>query len=102
MALKARSHKFMTPCPPGRRRTYNHVSPAMKGAYPILTVEDDLNDVFLVEHAFRSTSMPNPLYFVHDGQEAIDYLNGAGRFADRTKYLFPGLVLLDLKLPLRS
>jgi CheY-like chemotaxis protein len=34
-----------------------------------------------------------------DGQEAIDYLQGAGKFADREQFPLPCLVLLDLKLP---
>jgi CheY-like chemotaxis protein len=40
-----------------------------------------------------------PIRVASDGQEAIDYLRGAGKFADRAKFPFPCLVLLDLKLP---
>ena len=29
----------------------------------------------------------------------MDYLSGAGKYADRTLYSLPGLVLLDLKMP---
>jgi CheY-like chemotaxis protein len=36
------------------------------------------------------------------GQEAIDYLAGSGKFADREQFPLPCLVLLDLKLPLRT
>jgi CheY-like chemotaxis protein len=38
---------------------------------------------------------------VGDGQEAMDYLAGTGKYADRIRYPFPCLVLLDLKLPVR-
>jgi CheY-like chemotaxis protein len=65
----------------------------------ILQVEDDPNDVFLFEHAMRKAGVTNPVQVASDGQQAIDYLQGAGKFADREKYPFPGLVLLDLKLP---
>jgi CheY-like chemotaxis protein len=65
----------------------------------ILQVEDDPNDVFLFKHAMRKVEMTNPIQIVSDGQEAIDYLSGAGKFADREQYPLPGLVLLDLKLP---
>ena len=34
-------------------------------------------------------------------EKAFDYLRGAGQFADREKFPFPSLVLLDLKLPYR-
>jgi CheY-like chemotaxis protein len=65
----------------------------------ILQVEDDPNDVFLLKHAMKKEGMANPMQVASDGQEAIDYLSGAGKFADREQFPLPGLVLLDLKLP---
>jgi CheY-like chemotaxis protein len=65
----------------------------------ILQVEDDSNDVFLFQHAMRKAGVANPVQVASDGQQAIDYLQGTGKFADREKYPFPCLVLLDLKLP---
>lgn len=65
----------------------------------ILQVEDDPNDVFLLQHAMTKAGVVNPVQVVTDGQQAIDYLQGAGKFADREKFPFPCLVLLDLKLP---
>src|ERR1051325_9698343 len=65
----------------------------------ILQVEDDPNDVFLMRHAMKKVGVLNPVQVASDGQQAIDYLQGAGKFADREKYPFPCLVLLDLKLP---
>lgn len=67
---------------------------------PILLAEDDKNDIFLMRRAFDSAGFLNPLFVVHDGQEAIHYLEGAGQFAERNKYPLPGLLLLDLKMPL--
>jgi CheY-like chemotaxis protein len=66
---------------------------------PILQVEDDPNDVFLLQHAMKKAGVANPIQVVTDGQEAIDYLKGAGRFANRKEFPLPCLVLLDLKLP---
>src|SRR5579859_7009090 len=68
----------------------------------ILQVEDEANDVFLLQRAFLQAGIVNPVQVATDGQMAIDYLSGLGRFADRGKYPLPGLVLLDLKLPRRS
>lgn len=65
----------------------------------ILQVEDDPNDVFLLQHALTKTGVANPIQVATDGQQAIDYLKGEGKFADREKYPLPCLVLLDLKLP---
>ena len=65
----------------------------------ILQVEDDPNDVFLLQHAMKKAGVKNPVQIAKDGQQAIDYLRGAGKVAHREKYPFPSLVLLDLKLP---
>ena len=65
----------------------------------ILQVEDDPNDVFFLHKAMKKMGVTNPIQVVSDGQEAIDYLKGSGKFADRGKFPFPCLVLLDLKLP---
>ena len=65
----------------------------------ILQVEDDPNDVFLLQHAMKKTGVTNPLQVASDGRQAIDYLHGAGTYADRGRFPFPCLVLLDLKLP---
>jgi two-component system response regulator len=65
----------------------------------ILQVEDDPNDVFLLQHAMKKAGVTNPVQVASDGQQAIDYLHGAGKFADRGRFPFPCLVLLDLKLP---
>jgi two-component system response regulator len=66
---------------------------------PILQVEDDPNDVFLLQHAMKNAGVVNPIQVATDGQQAIDYLKGDGKFADREKFPLPCVVLLDLKLP---
>ena len=66
---------------------------------PILQVEDDPNDVFFLQHAMKKAGVANPIQVATDGQQAIDYLKGAGQFADRKEFPLPCLVLLDLKLP---
>ena len=65
----------------------------------ILQVEDDPNDVFLFEHALRKVGVTNSIQVASDGQQAIDYLAGVGKYADRKAHPLPCLVLLDLKLP---
>jgi CheY-like chemotaxis protein len=70
--------------------------------FPILYVEDEANDVLFLENAFREALITNPLKVVVDGQQAMDYLAGRGRFSDRQQNPLPGMVLLDLKLPKHS
>ena len=68
----------------------------------ILVVEDNPDDVLLLQRAFRRANLPNPLQFVSDGQQAMEYLGGSPPYDDRAQYPVPGLVLLDLKLPKRT
>ncbi len=68
----------------------------------ILLVEDTEDDVFLMRRVLKKNGIANPLRVVEDGQQAIDYLDGAGPFADRVAYPYPKYVFLDLKLPLKS
>ena len=70
--------------------------------HTILLVEDDLNDVVLMQRAFRKAKLANPLQVVEDGQKAIAYLDGQDPYADRALYPLPVLILLDLKLPRTS
>jgi CheY-like chemotaxis protein len=62
---------------------------------PILYAEDDETDVFLFRRALRKSELAIPLVVVHDGQQAVDYLDQP--FSDQ--HPMPGLVLLDLKMP---
>lgn len=68
----------------------------------VLYVEDEENDVLIMQHAWKKAAIANPLKIVTDGAQAIEYLSGAGKFADREQYPMPFLVLLDLKLPKES
>lgn len=65
----------------------------------ILMAEDDADDRLLAKDAFEACHVLNPLQFVNDGEELLDYLHHRGRFADAPKYPRPGLILLDLNLP---
>jgi len=67
--------------------------------HPILLAEDDENEVFFVRESFKRADIANPLEVVGDGQQVIDYLSGAGPYADRSLYPLPCLIILDLKLP---
>lgn len=65
----------------------------------ILLVEDNPSDIELTRRAYDRSKLPNPLIIVQDGQEALDYLFGQGKHADRQPGDLPALVLLDIKLP---
>jgi CheY-like chemotaxis protein len=65
----------------------------------LLLVEDNPSDVALTERAFKKAHIANEMVVAQDGQEALDYLWGAGAHQGRDGADLPALVLLDLKLP---
>jgi CheY-like chemotaxis protein len=69
---------------------------------PVLLAEDNPNDVELVRRAFRETNALNVVHAVGDGEAAIQYLAGEGKYADRAVHPFPALFLLDLKMPVKD
>lgn len=68
----------------------------------ILLAEDDESHVELTLRSFRNGGLLNPVFVVNDGDEAIEYLAGEGKYADRMTYPLPSLLLLDLKMPNRD
>ncbi len=65
----------------------------------ILMAEDEPADRLLAEVAFNKARIANPLAYVASGLELLEYLRGTGNFADRNKYPYPDLILLDLEMP---
>src|SRR3954453_715481 len=66
---------------------------------PILLAEDEENDVFFLQRAFKRAFLQNPLTVVGNGEAAIAYLSGTGQYADRQRFPLPCLILTDLKMP---
>ncbi|MDB6016062.1 MAG: response regulator with CheY-like receiver domain and winged-helix DNA-binding domain [Pedosphaera sp.] len=70
--------------------------------FTVLLVEDDLNDIFLVKRAFKKAHIPNPLQVVTDGVDAIHYLQGDDKYADRQLHPLPHLIVMDIKMPRKT
>lgn len=68
----------------------------------VLYVEDELDDVFFVERAIATARLDVVLYHAPDGEIALRRIAGQGEYANRKTFPFPDLLLLDLKLPLKS
>jgi two-component system, response regulator len=65
----------------------------------VLLVENNPDDARLAELAFERAKVPHALMVLPDGREALDYLDGKGRYLDRGRFPLPKLVLLDLAMP---
>jgi len=68
----------------------------------ILIADDDLDDCFLALDALRESHVSNEVHFVHNGEELLDYLKRRKPYADATRHPLPGLILLDLNMPLKD
>ena len=65
----------------------------------ILVADDDADDRMLIGDAFEEASLKNPIDFVEDGIELLEYLKHEGRYADLADDVRPGIILLDLNMP---
>jgi CheY-like chemotaxis protein len=65
----------------------------------ILLVEDNPDDALLTARALQKGNIANRVVVMRDGQEALDYFECKGAYADRDPCVQPAVVLLDLKLP---
>jgi len=65
----------------------------------LLIAEDDENDVFLLQRAFKESGETVRIAFVNDGQELIDALETRAKLPESR---LPSLLVLDLKMPRRT
>ena len=64
----------------------------------VLMADDDPDDRMLLQDAWQENKVRNPLRFVGDGVELMDYLHRRGKY-EATDAPRPGLILLDLNMP---
>ncbi len=65
----------------------------------ILIADDDAEDRMLIREALEESRLRNPVHFVENGEQLMDFLQNTGVFSDKEKYPLPGLILLDLNMP---
>ena len=65
----------------------------------VLVADDDPEDRMLIEDAFEESRLANPLEFVVDGEDLLDYLHRRNGYSDPSSSPRPGLILLDLNMP---
>ncbi len=65
----------------------------------ILLVEDNPDDQLLTKAALEMNNILNEVVIAENGVEALDFLNGQGKWEGRNTDELPALVLLDLNMP---
>jgi CheY-like chemotaxis protein len=68
--------------------------------FSLLLVDDSEDDRLFLRFGLRNHSCFKIVGEVENGMEAIDYLAGKGKYADREQFPLPDLMILDLKMPL--
>lgn len=66
--------------------------------HTVLIVEDDEPQRLLARLCFESLGTPFKVQLAANGAEAISYLKGEGKFADRSKFEFPSYIVTDLQM----
>jgi CheY-like chemotaxis protein len=65
----------------------------------ILVAEDDADDRMMIKDAFEESRLGNPVDFVEDGIQLMNYLKREGEYARMADQPYPGFILLDLNMP---
>ncbi len=68
----------------------------------VLVVDDDPVEGELFMRALRRSGFENPVQLLTDATQAKQYLRGDGPYANRSQFPFPGLVILDHRMPATS
>jgi CheY-like chemotaxis protein len=72
------------------------------GTFRVLLADDSEDDRLFLRMALSENPKLALVGEVCDGEEALSYLTGEAGFADRTKFPFPDVMLLDLKMPRKT
>lgn len=66
----------------------------------VLLVEDNVNDAEMTIRELKRNHMANNLFHVKDGEEALEFIFGEGRYAgSRDLFYRPKVILLDIQMP---
>jgi len=65
----------------------------------LLIVENDEDDRFLIHRALTAIGFDRPVQMITTAAEAIAYIEGRGRYSNRSAFPYPSLIMIDLEMP---
>jgi len=68
-------------------------------AIPVLIVDDDQDDFELIEDSLKICGKDTSIQWLSYGELVLDYLFQREPFADSSKYPFPSLLFMDIRIP---
>ena len=66
--------------------------------FTLLIVDDNDNDRFFLEAAFHKLGFQYRIHAMSGADDAIAYIKGEGKYANRQEYQFPSYIITDLKM----
>jgi two-component system, response regulator len=72
---------------------------AEKDPFPVLLAEDNHDDIVAIRRAWKQAKIANPLFVVRNGEECLDFLYQRGAYSEPDTAPWPGLLLLDIRMP---
>jgi two-component system, response regulator len=72
---------------------------AEKDPFPVLLAEDNHDDIVAIRRAWKQAKIANPLFVVRNGEECLDFLYQRGASSEPDTAPWPGLLLLDIRMP---
>jgi CheY-like chemotaxis protein len=95
-----RSHAFLIWRPEFDKKCFStRLSAGIMKKGSLLIVEDDQTERTLIYDAFERIGIKENIYAVDDGEEAIAFMKRKGEYSDPEKFVFPTILLTDLKMP---
>jgi CheY-like chemotaxis protein len=76
--------------------------PMRANKFTLLIVDDDENDRFFLEKTFHKLGTEYRIHAMSDAEQAVAYIKGEGKYADRNEYQFPSYIITDLKMAPRD
>lgn len=83
----------------GATENQGAAAPTAQQEGPVVIVDDDPHDALFTESVIDELDPKFPIQILTSGEDLIAYLAGEGLYHDRRQYPYPGIVLLDLKMP---
>jgi len=74
------------------------LQPVKARKFTLLIVDDDEDQRFLAKRTFEGLATRYRVQLASSGDEALAYLKGEGKFADRKKFEFPSYIITDLNM----
>lgn len=68
-------------------------------SFSVMVADDSPNDLFLLRRSLGNHPRLAIVAEVPNGEDAIDYLAGRGKYSDRQQFPLPDLLVLDIRMP---